>query len=105
MSAGFTLLEVVVALVVLAVAVLAAAGTLEVASRTLAEAERTERAVLEADGVLDSLAGVAGAASGSRPFAGGDVTWSLDAEGVVLLRAESPDGGLLVEVTSAVALR
>lgn len=105
MRGGFTLLEVVVALLVLEVAVLAAAGTLEVASRTLAVAEGTERAVLEAEGVLDSLAGVGGAVSGTRAFPGGDVTWTVDTAGVVVLRVDGPDGAPRFQLTSAVPPR
>jgi len=102
MSRGFTLLEVVVALVLLEVAVLAAVGTLAVASRTLAEAEHLERAVVEAEGALDSLAGVPGATSGSRTFTGGEVDWSIDTTGTVSLRAQSVVGAILFELQSAV---
>jgi len=103
MNAGFTLLEVVVSLLLLQVAVVSAAGTLAVSSRTLADAEHLERAVVEADGVLDSLGGVSGAVSGSRTFAVGTVEWSIDAAGTVELRAARVDGRILLEVQSAVS--
>ena len=103
MSTGFTLLEVVVALLLLELAVVGAVGTLAVASRTLAEAEHLERAVMEAEGVLDSLAGVSGAESGSRTFSGGGLEWSVDEAGAVVLRAVRTDGWVWLEVNSAVA--
>jgi Tfp pilus assembly protein PilV len=104
MSRGFTLLEVVVALLLLEIAVMSAAGTLTVASRTLTQAEHLERAVIEAEGVLDSLAGTAGAVSGSRAFVGGELMWSVDVTGQVALRVSGADGRRWLEVVSAVAL-
>jgi Tfp pilus assembly protein PilV len=102
MTRGFTLLEVVVALLLLEVAVLAAAGTLVVASRTLTQAELLERAVLEAEAVLDSLAATPAVTSGARPFSAGTLEWSVGPSGTVVVRAASPDSALQVEVTSSV---
>jgi Tfp pilus assembly protein PilV len=102
MSGGFTLLEVVVSLLILEVAVIAAAGTLVVASRSLGEAEHLERAVLEAEGVLDSLAGAPSAASGSRGYPGGYVEWTVDGQGEVVLRVRSAEDEVRLEVLSAV---
>jgi Tfp pilus assembly protein PilV len=98
---GFTLLEVVVALFLIEVAVMGAVGTLTVASRTLGEAERLERTVMEAEGVLDSLAGVADPEAGTRPVPGGTIEWTIDATGTVLLHAVETDGAVRLEVTSA----
>lgn len=105
MSRGFTLLEVIVSLLLLQIGVVGALGTLALASRTLAEAQQTERAVTEAEGVLDSLAGVAGAVSGARAVPGGTIEWSVDGSGVVALRAARDDGRVWVEVTSALPPR
>ena len=102
MNRGFTLLEVVVSLLLLQVAVVGAVGTLAVASRNLAEAELMERAVLGAEGVLDSLRGVAGATDGSRVVDPGGLEWSVDTLGGVTLYATHPDGRVLFEVRSAV---
>jgi Tfp pilus assembly protein PilV len=102
-SRGYTLLEVVVALLLLEVAVLGAAGTLQVAAHALGEAEHMERAVLAAEGVLDSLAGVASPTAGSRSFVGGDLSWTVDSAGTVTLTASRTDGGGWLEVTAAVA--
>ena len=101
MKTGFTLVEVVVSLLLLEIAVVAAAGTLVVASRTLAEATHLERAVLEAEGVLDSLAGLDVIGSGSRPYPGGNVEWSVDAERLVLVRVVTPDSTVVLAVASA----
>ena len=101
MRSGFTLIEVVVALLLLEVAVLAAAGTLQVASRTLGEAERVERAVVEASGILDSLAGAPGAGAGSRTLPFGGVTWAVDSAGTVTLEVRTGEGVRLLRVTSA----
>lgn len=99
--AGFTLLEVVVAVLVLEVAVLAALATLEAASRNLARAEHLERAVLEVEGVLDSLAAVEGPAPGGRAFVGGQIEWVPGPGGSVVVRAVDAEGSLVLEVGSA----
>jgi prepilin-type N-terminal cleavage/methylation domain-containing protein len=84
---GFTLLEVVVALVILEVGVLGAAGTLLLASRTLTRAERLERAVAYAAAVLDSLSAGARPGAGARAHFGGEVRWSVDSTGAVKIAA------------------
>lgn len=69
---GFTLVEVLIALLLLEVGVLGAVGILVLAGRTLTEAERTERAVAALEGVADSLRAVAGPpAPGRRTLPGG----------------------------------
>jgi Tfp pilus assembly protein PilV len=103
MNSGFTLIELVVALLLLEVGVMAAAGTLTIASRSLAEAEHLEQAVVEAEGVLDSLAGADSAVAGSRAYEGGVVEWTVDAAGIVLLRVVSSEGEVRLRVDSAVA--
>jgi len=101
MRRGFTLLEVVVALLLLELAVLCALGTLTVASGQLGEAERMERIVTEAEGILDSLAGTPSAAAGSRDVPEGVIEWAVGADGSIVLRAARADGRNLLEVTSA----
>lgn len=98
---GFTLVEVVVALLLLELAVAGALGTLAVASRTLGEAEQLERTVTEAEGVLDSLAGAPEAETGARSTSGGVIEWTIDESGAVVLRAVREGGDLWLEVTSA----
>lgn len=93
MIRGFTLLEVIVALVVLEVGMLGVLGTILLASRAMVAAEVVESAVLEAQRVVDSLDtdGLSGA--GERPARWGRVSWSesgwvvgLDGAGDTLLR-------------------
>jgi type II secretory pathway pseudopilin PulG len=98
-SPGFTLLEVVIALLVLEVAVVGLVGTLVLASSTLTRAETLEQAVATAEGVLDSLArGAAGADSSSFP--GGTVAWSVGDSGRVALRATDAAGSTLFDLES-----
>jgi type II secretory pathway pseudopilin PulG len=105
MSRGFTLLEVVIALLLIEVAVVAAVGTLTMASRVLGEAERIERAVAAAEGTLDSLGGVAYPESGTRTFDGGTLQWSMETERVVGVRADDVDGSTWFEVHAILSER
>ncbi len=100
MKRGFTLLEVVVSLTVLEVAVVGAAGTLTVAARTLGRAERLERAVASAEGVLDSLRRVPARVSASLGYRGGDVRWQVGDSGRVVLTALGPVDDTLFVVTA-----
>lgn len=99
---GFTLVEVVVALIVLELGVLGVLGTLVVASETLRRAERLERATSRADAVVDSLAG--GSVPGTVTQASADVriSWTVDDAGRVDLLATDQDGGVLLRVRSRV---
>jgi prepilin-type N-terminal cleavage/methylation domain-containing protein len=103
--AGFTLLEVVVGLLVLALAVLGAVGILVLASTTLGRADRLERAVALAEGVLDSLGAVASPTGGGASYGAGEVLWRLEAEGGVTLFATGPDGDTLFSVQSVLVPR
>jgi prepilin-type N-terminal cleavage/methylation domain-containing protein len=105
MRRGFTLLEVVVALLVLDVAAVGVAGTLAIASRTLGRAERLEHAVSLAEGVLDSLSRVRGPFSSALPYDGGQVRWEVRDSGPVVLSALGPEGDTLFVVTSTLPLR
>ena len=87
MRRGFTLIEVVVALVVLEITVVGVAGILQLASSTLERAEELEAAVASAEGVLDSLKQVAPIESGTQSFGGGEVAWTVSDARDVVLRA------------------
>jgi len=101
---GFTLLEVVMALLVLEVSVVGLVGSLVLASSTLTRAESLERAVATAEGVLDSLAASASILADSVPHAGGGtVRWSVDDSGRVSLQATGADGAVVLDVLSVVA--
>jgi type II secretory pathway pseudopilin PulG len=100
---GFTLLEVVVALLVLEVAVVGLVGSLVLASATLTRAESLERAVATAEGVLDSLAATAIVLAGSVPHSGGGmVRWSVDDSGMVHVEATAASGETLLDMMSVV---
>ncbi len=97
MRRGFTLLEVILAVLVLQLGVLGVAGLLELTSRTLTRAELVESAVTRAEGVLDSLRGVRSVEAGSRPFPGGVVVWWSSGPELTL-RALAADSTTLFEV-------
>ncbi len=99
-SRGFTLLEVVVALLVLEVAVVGVVGALALASSTLTQAEVLERAVAEAQGVLDSLAGTRGPRADSTVHPWGSVSWLVDDSARVGIRATSRTGEVLIDLSS-----
>ena len=91
MRRGFTLIEVVVALVVLEIAFVGVAGVLRLASSTLARAEALETAVAVAEGVLDSLKQADVVEAGERGFGGGDVVWIVGDHREVIVRAATRD--------------
>jgi Tfp pilus assembly protein PilV len=97
---GFTLLEVVMALLVLELAVLGAVGILVLASSTLGRAERLERAAALAEGVLDSLAVVSAPTDGRASYGAGDVLWAVNPVGEVVVIALGPTGDTLFEFGS-----
>lgn len=105
MRRGFTLVEVVVALVVLELAVLGVLGTLVIASETLRRAERLERATGRAEAVLDSLRGGASPGDGSATFGDVRLDWIVDDGGALRLTAIDENGGALVNVRSHVPIR
>lgn len=84
MRRGFTLVEVAVALVVLSVGLLGAAGVVTVAARTLGAARELEAQAALILEVADSLSRVGVAGSGVREDLRGRVTWTVDADGPAL---------------------
>lgn len=76
MSRGFTLVEVVIALVILQMGVLGVAGTVLLAVRTWGEAERLERTLLEGVRIVDSLRVHGASSAGERAFPGGVASWT-----------------------------
>ncbi|NNF14299.1 MAG: type II secretion system protein [Gemmatimonadetes bacterium] len=102
---GFTLIEVVVALLVLEMAVVGVLGTMALAARTLHRAERLEAATGRAEAVLDSLRRGASPASGMDAFDDVSMAWTVDTVGRVELEAVDERGGLLLAVRTRVPLR
>lgn len=97
---GFTLVEVLVAVVVLEVGLLGVVGTLVLAARELGEARRLERVVAALEVVYDSLRAVGEAGSGDRQLDGGVLAWEAGAGGA--LRVEyRREGRVVVEVHGA----
>lgn len=99
---GFTLVEVVVALLVLELGVLGVLGTLVVASETLRRAERLERATSRVEAVVDSLAAGSPADTVTQTFDDVRISWTVDGRGRVDLLATDEDGGILLRVRSQV---
>lgn len=96
---GFTLVEILVALVVLEVGLLGVVGSLVLAARTLDRAVLLERGVAQVARVHDSLA-VSGAAVGSGSFATADgvVTWTIDGSGRASISFARAVGSPLVTI-------
>jgi len=105
MRSGFTLIEVVVALVLLEVAVLGVLGTAVVASESLRRAERLERATGRVEALLDSLSRGASPDTVSESFADVRVAWSVDGLGHLVVHATDAGGGSLLTVESRVRIR
>lgn len=107
---GFTLVELLAALLILDVGLLGVAGLAVTLGRTLSEAALRERAVAAVSSVADSLALAGGGGAGEIPFAGGGrVVWVPEgrpAEGLVRLRieAEGPGRLPLLEVRAVVGV-
>lgn len=102
MRDGFTLIEVVVALLVLEVAMVGVVGAFALASSTLTRAEILELQVAAAEGVLDSLAGRVSPGADSMRTAAGGVWWTVDDSGHVTVRATDPHGEVVVDLRSMV---
>lgn len=100
MRSGFTLVEVVVALLVLEIAMVGVVGAFALASSTLTRAEILELQAAAAEGVLDSLAGRGAPGADSLLTSAGTVSWSVDDSGRVTLRATDPHGQLVVDLES-----
>ncbi|NJD18674.1 MAG: prepilin-type N-terminal cleavage/methylation domain-containing protein [Gemmatimonadetes bacterium] len=92
---GFTLVEVMVALVVLEVGLLGVLGTLWLATSTLARAERVERGVAEVERVWDSLAAAGDAGSGMLETPAGRVRWWPRGSGLRVEWSSGPDSALV----------
>lgn len=104
-GAGFTLVEVLVALVVLEVGLLGVVGMSVLAAGTMARAAERQRAVGSLEVVADSLLrhGVAGA--GEREMGAHRIRWSTRGGVTTVLavrvREDGSDGDVLLEVGMA----
>ena len=105
MRVGFTLVEVVVALLVMEIATLGVLGSLVLASETMRSAETLERATARVEGVLDSLRSGVAPGTGTQVFAGGEVRWVVDDRGNVVFTASDARGRVLLDLRSRIPLR
>jgi type II secretory pathway pseudopilin PulG len=103
MSRGFTLLEVIVALLVLEIAIVGTVSTLLLASSTLARAEAIERIVATSEGLVDSLAHGAATGADSLRASWGRVVWVVDSARNLRVTAVGPSGDTVVDVRSVVS--
>ena len=103
MKSGFSMVEVLVALVVLELVILGAVGMMVVASTTMSEAEVIERAVSALEGTADSLSQQATIGRGSKDVAGGRIEWSVEPDGEFIMEF-TRDERLLVQVAGVVRL-
>ena len=97
---GFTLIEVMVALVILEVGLLGVVGTLVLASKTIATASLLERAVGQVEAVLDSLSQAGGVGGGNRVAPGGSVSWSVRPDGTASVMFEGDARQVSLEVST-----
>lgn len=88
---GFTLIEVIVALVVLQVAVVGVLGTALIASRTMRTAEAIALRARSASSIMDSLRVDGRPGRGATLRSGVRIDWVIDDAGVVDLTAVAPD--------------
>ncbi len=101
MKSGFSLVEVLVALVVLEVTILGAAGIVVVASNTMTEAEVIEWGVSAVEGTVDSLSVRATPGRGYKDMAGGRIHWSVEPDGRFTVEF-SRDERVLIRVAGVV---
>ena len=106
---GFTLVEVVVATLLLAVALTAVAGLSFLSARHLGRARSAEWAAASLASVADSLARRGVAADGRRSGPGGRITWRrVGSPGAglsgVVLEARAPGGRLLLRAHTVLPL-
>ena len=100
---GFTLIEVVVALLVLEVAVVGVVGALLLASATLARAAALEHQVAMTEGVLDSLARAASVGADSLRTPAGAIVWTVDDSATIRAWATDTNGEILLDLETRLA--
>jgi hypothetical protein len=86
MTRGFSLLELIFALLLLQVGLLAGAGMIHLSQANVRRAELTLRAVLEAGWLGDSLVSLGAEAPGMVTLPWGTLTWSAQSSPIPSLR-------------------
>jgi hypothetical protein len=119
MREGFSLVELIIALLLLQVGLLSTAGLVLLAQRNMVRARLTLRAVTEGEWVADSLVEAGARSPGSLPRPWGEISWIPGPEGLgevmvmamgpgtrdtlaVLLSFPPPPSSLLIRVDSGV---
>jgi Tfp pilus assembly protein PilV len=92
---GFTLVEVLVAMVVLELGLMGVVGTLLLAARTMRRAEVRERMVAEAARLYDSLTSAAVPGTGVEIGTVGRLRWSVEGNGDLDVEVVDPDDSVL----------
>jgi len=92
---GHTLIELLVALVVLEVGLLAVVGTCVLAARLVSRAEVLEWGVAEVQRTLDSLAAVQGVGSHRQASGPGELRWDVRGDGAVSVEYAVGDSVLI----------
>jgi Tfp pilus assembly protein PilV len=95
---GFTLVEVLVAIIVLEVGLLGVVGTLVLAANNMHRAVSLERAVTEVERVYDSLTRAPSSGSGTASVPGGRLRWSVSTDGTVQVDALAVSDSVLFTV-------
>ena len=101
-GAGFTLVEVLMALVVVEVGLLGVLGSLILAAQTLSRAELLERGTAEVHRVYDSLSYGALAGEGEREAPPGWLRWRVGAGGEAFVTFELPRDSAMARVEGRV---
>jgi type II secretory pathway pseudopilin PulG len=101
---GSTLVELLVALVILQVGLLGVVGTLVLSARTVAAVTLLERGINEVEWTLDSLASSSRAGAGERLVEPGEVAWWSDATETVWVEFRVGDASVARMWTSLLAL-
>jgi len=97
---GFTLVEVVLALIVFEVGMLGVVSMVVIAARSLSRAEWLERSLTLAYAVIDSLSLEGAPGAGERTHAAGSISWILGIDGNLSLESIGPDGSVLFHVAT-----
>lgn len=98
MNRGFTLIEVVVALLVAEVAVLGVLGSLVLSADIRQRADRLERITFAVESIVDSLRSVDVVEPDSMTTEAGRVWWTLDPRGRLIVRGGPAIGEPLLRV-------
>jgi Tfp pilus assembly protein PilV len=93
---AFSLVEVVVAMTLLAVGALGIAATALIAVQSFTRAEMQQNVLREADAILDSLLALSANTAGGRPVHTSMLLWTAaDSAGAVTLTVRTPHRGVI----------